>query len=1173
MREGGGDQTKKRNMLTSEDVRVVDQISHVLMRPDTYIGSIDVKKTSTYVCLSKSGVLNMKFKQIEKPNGAYQLIDELLVNASDAAVSDQTVRTIMISANKETGVIQVYNNGQGIDTRLESSTSKPVPEVVFGHLLSGTNLESSDKNEYTGGRNGLGAKLANIFSDEFNLKIVDTMQLSHPGKSVLYEQKWSNHMSNCSDAIITVRDIQEEPEGQVCITLKLSDKVLPSGITDDFIRLLRRRALDIAACTPPNVGVIFNGNMLAVKDFNDYAGLFVGKEARRVRFKNDFFDVIICRHPDSIEGNASNGEASDFSSFSISQSHCVSFVNGISTDKGGEHANRIIEQIEWFIKDEVKKKLKNASYRFPLGSIMDYFFLFINAKIRYPKFSSQTKDEMVKDSLEFHDESKLPEDFLKKIIKELDFFDELVAKSSQTMAIRSAKKYPKIGRGRGRPDIEKLEDANMAGIKGQHNVLILTEGDSAKTFAVTGLEKLGRDNYGVFPLKGKPLNVTNASENDIQKNEEYSKIKTIIGLEDGKEYDEHTVKKLRYQAIWVISDADPDGIHIRGLCMEMFRCRFPSLLKGNFDFFKIFITPQIVAKKGQQRLFFYNQHEFDTWNASGADHQTYTIVYLKGLGSINRNDALKFFSDIPNHVKTVKFNKQMDFELMDMAFNKDRVEERRDWNNKYVQLGENAPRLDYKKNSFHASEFIKKELVLFSIYTNANKLPHVMDGLKPCTRKVMQYFLLHPKEVKVNNATGLISSKYNYHHGEKSMHDAIVGMNQFFVGSNQIPYLKAEGQFGSRLMGGEDASSPRYISTSLGDYMDLFFVKEDLPVLEDTVDEKDTCEKVFLAPIIPTCMINGTFGIGMGWKGGMHKRNISDVIECIKTKISGNHPKSPQIDFMGFQGRFTDREKETTATSHGRYELKNENKCLVVTELPLKVWTSNFADNLKTFMKGFKASSIKKRKRTAEAEDTKREKTQPFVILDVRNNSSDQKVYFEIEFETPIRPDQMEELETKLQLRKRLDTLGLVFISPDGKTQTYNNTNEVIDAFYTTRLAIYKKRKAYNLKTMKDELNLLKNKINFIEAIIQGTVVLKNKPVQAVITDLSSKGFHTREESFEYLLEMRQDAITSEKICVLKTKQSRITEKIVALESTTPEKIWYQDIEKLEQALRKDGII
>ena len=1161
--------------LTSKDVRVVDQITHILMRPDTYIGSIDVKKTKTYICISKSGKLEMKFREIEKPYGAYQLIDELLVNASDAAVSDSTVRKIVINVNKESGVISILNNGKGIDTSLEETTKKCVPEVVFGHLLSGTNLESSEKNEFTGGRNGLGAKLANIYSDEFSVKIIDTMQLSHPGKAVIYEQHWKDNMSKCSDADIRLKDLQEEPEGQVSVTLKLCDKVLPNGISDDFVRLLRRRALDIAACTPSHVEVIFNGIMLDVKDFSDYASMFVGKEATRLRFKNDFFDVIVCRHPNSLDYEKKTGNSStDFESSGVSQSHCISFVNGISTDKGGEHASRITDQIEWFIRDEVKKKIKNTSYRFPMGSIMDYFIIFVNAKIKYPKFSSQTKDEMVKDYTEYYTESQIPDEFLKKIIKEMDFFDELVAKSNQIMAIKSAKKFSKIGRGRGRPAIEKLEDANMAGLKGHHNILILTEGDSAKTFAVTGLEKLGRDNYGVFPLKGKPLNVTNASENEVQKNEEYSKIKTIIGLEENKEYNDESVKKLRYQEVWVISDADPDGIHIRGLCMEMFRCRFPSLLRGTFNFFKIFITPQIVAKKGSERLFFYNREEFDVWTKECSNSRSYTIVYLKGLGSISRNDALKFFSDIPNHVKTVKFNKKMDFELMDMAFNKDRVEERRDWNNKYVELGKNAPRLDYKKTSFHASEFIKKELVLFSIYSNANKLPHIMDGLKPCTRKVMQYFLMNPKEVKVNNATGLISSKFSYHHGEKSMHDAIIGMNQTFIGSNQIPYLKAEGQFGSRLMGGDDASSPRYISTSLGDYMNLFFIKEDFPVLEDVIDDGDVCEKEFLCPIIPTCMINGTFGIGMGWKGGMHKRNISGVIDCIRKKIRGEQCTDPAIDFIGFNGTFTDSCKGITATSHGKYEFRDNRRIIVVTELPLKVWTCNFSENLKTYMKNYKPStSLGKRKKSGDSEPSKKAKNHSFVILDFRNNSSDQKVYFEIEFESPITEDQVNEIENKLYLKKRLDTLGLVFISSNGKTQCYNDIYEVIDEFYNVRLGIYEKRKAYNLNVMKSEMSILENKIRFINSIIEERIVLKNKPMSSVLGQLSSGGYDKKDDSYEYLLSLRQDAITEEKIEVLKTKHKKLSHEAFILENTKPEDIWIKDIDALERSLKQNNIL
>ena len=86
-------------------------------------------------------------------------------------------------------------------------------------------------------------------------------------------------------------------------------------------------------------------------------------------------------------------------------------------------------------------------------------------------------------------------------------------------------------------DIPKLDDANWAGTKKSDQcILILTEGDSAKSMAISGLSVVGRDIYGAFPLKGKVMNVRDSSKEQIMKNYEITNMKKIIGLETGNVY-------------------------------------------------------------------------------------------------------------------------------------------------------------------------------------------------------------------------------------------------------------------------------------------------------------------------------------------------------------------------------------------------------------------------------------------------------------------------------------------------------------------------------------------------------------------------------------------------------------------------------------------------------------
>lgn len=146
--------------------------------------------------------------------------------------------------------------------------------------------------------------------------------------------------------------------------------------------------------------------------------------------------------------------------------------------------------------------------------------------------------------------------------------------------------------------IKKLDDANKAGSKeSERCTLILTEGDSAKSLALAGIEVVGRDFYGCFPLRGKFLNVREANMKQIQDNEEITNLTKIMGLQIGKKYDD--TKSLRYGSIMIMTDQDHDGSHIKGLLINFIHHFWPSLLHIN-GFLKEFVTPILKVSKGNQ---------------------------------------------------------------------------------------------------------------------------------------------------------------------------------------------------------------------------------------------------------------------------------------------------------------------------------------------------------------------------------------------------------------------------------------------------------------------------------------------------------------------------------------------------------------------------------------------
>lgn len=250
--------------------------------------------------------------------------------------------------------------------------------------------------------------------------------------------------------------------------------------------------------------------------------------------------------------------------------------------------------------------------------------------------------------------------------------------------------------------ITKLEDANNAGTrKGRECTLILTEGDSAKALAVSGLTEVGRDNYGVFPLRGKLLNVREAGHDAIMKNVEITHIKTIMGLQHGKTY--QSVDSLRYGRLMIMTDQDFDGSHIKGLIINFLDHFFPSLLKLP-NFLVEFITPIVKCTKGKQEKSFFTIPEYEQWKSENNDGRGWVIKYFKGLGTSTAQDAKKYFRAMGTHMLPFETTQEGDRELIDLAFNKKKADDRKEWLRKFRP----GTYLDHNIDKVPLSDFINK---------------------------------------------------------------------------------------------------------------------------------------------------------------------------------------------------------------------------------------------------------------------------------------------------------------------------------------------------------------------------------------------------------------------------------------------------------------------------------
>ena len=896
-----------------------------------------------------------------------------------------------------------------------------IPEMIFGHLLTSSNYDD-DQQKVTGGRNGYGAKLCNIFSTEFTLETADSRSKQK------YKQTWTANMSNMGKAKILANKTEDYTKVTFTPDFK---KFGMDGIDDDFEALVKRRVYDLAG-TLHGVKVFLNGEKVKIRNFKQYVEMYV-KAINKERGEEEPSDIqnptILTEQPDprwEIGFAVSDG--------SFQQ---VSFANSIATTSGGTHVNYIGDQIINRLMDIVNsKKNSKGGVALKAHQIRNHIFLFVNAQIVNPAFTSQTKEQLTTKSSQFGSKCTVSDEFLKKVAK-----TEAV-KNILHFAQQKADQILKRSDGhkRSRMNNPKLVDANKAGTKdGWKCTLILTEGESAKGLAIAGRSVVGPDEFGVFPLRGKLLNVRDASIDQISKNTEIQSIKQFLGLQHKKEYLD--TKSLRYGHIMIMTDQDHDGSHIKGLLINFLQCAFPSLLRIP-QFLIEFITPIVKVWKGDPKnptksKSFFTIPEYEAWNEEHRQDHNWEHKYYKGLGTSTTEDAQIYFRDLDRHLKEFHTMQENEDKLIDLAFSKKKADERKEWLRQFKP----GTYLDHSIDKITYTDFINKELILFSMADNMRSIPSVIDGLKPGQRKVLYTCFKRnlKKDMKVGELAGLVSGLTAYHHGEVSLQQTIVGLAQTFVGSNNINCLEPSGNFGSRLQGGSDCASARYIYTRLSPFARRMFSPLDEPLLTYNVEDNNQIEPETYCPVVPLLLINGADGIGTGWSSSIPNYNPEDVVDNLKRLMNGEEqvPMSPW--FRGWAG-------EVKQVAPDRYKFSGiikqtgDNE-VEITELPIRLWTQDFKDRLEDIIKAEKVPSF---------------------IKDYTDYNTHVKVHFIIQMEEKHIKIALEEgLEERFKLSKLVATSNLVAFDRQGRLHKYNSPEEIMEEFYTHRLIHYEKRKVH----------------------------------------------------------------------------------------------------------------
>lgn len=1192
-------------------------LEHVLLRPGMYIGSVEATKDTMWMVPadSEDGALRMKQLAVEYVPALYKIFDEIIVNAVDNKVRDPNMRHLDVviepgtKANGYRPWISVYNDGKGIPVKFHKTEKVYVPELVLGHLLTGSNFDDSNA-RLTGGRHGYGAKLTNIFSQEFVVETGDTSV----GKR--YKQVWHNNMRERGEPEITEYTGKEAKDFTKVSFSPDLEKFEMEKLTASMARVLKKRVFDVAGCLS-DVQVTLNGNLVPISGFESYIQAFrhstasvatstkTPKASKEVDGDDDAsagLDYIYSRVNKRWEIGVLPSDVGFVQ---------VSFVNGMSALRGGSHVGYVGDQICRRIADFVNRKYPELSVT--TAQVKPHMALFINCQIENPTFDSQMKEYMSSRPPTYGSTCVLSERLLKQVITDSGIVERVVQSARARQRAALLKKVSSTRAKSTSVNVPKLEDANLAGgPRSSECSLILTEGDSAKALAVAGLAVVGRDQYGVFPLRGKVLNVRDASVAQLAKNAEFAHLCTILGLRMDEHYDsEEAREKLRYGRVVVMTDQDHDGSHIKGLLFNLFHTFWPELLKRG-GFMSEFITPiikvspsskRIGTERGLETRRFFSLPEYFDWKAGldPADLKHYTIKYYKGLGTSTSEEGREYFSDLDNHLVDFHWSGEADGDALDMVFSKARAADRKAW-----LLNEYSADsfLDTSSGDVTYQDFVNRELIQFSHADNARSLPSVVDGLKISQRKVLFACLKRKltREVKVAQLAGYCSEHTAYHHGEASLHSTIVNMAQDYVGSNNLPLLFPSGQFGTRLQGGKDAASPRYIFTLLQKHTRLLFPEEDDALLQYADDDGFPVEPVYYVPIVPMLLVNGAEGIGTGWSSSVpchHPVQIIDnLLKLLGAEERGEDLSQVQLEPMtpwskGFTGDIRQTGKHSFV-SRGSVQQVNTST-LRVTELPVGKWVEDY----KKFLWDLVG---KKAIRSFSEHHSERD-----VRFDISMTRSDLAKYAEDAAKDEGDDAGDSDALTKLlRLEAPLNTSNMHAFNADGKLVKYETSEHILRDFYHVRRELYAQRKQHLERHQAKEVLRLSNRIRFIQEVSVGSLqqILKERiPKRELVRLLQQHEFspasafkeeqidhvgdlglaaagHVEEhgeavatdasDEFDYLLNTSLMNFTQEFTDRLQKDHDSKQDKLQQLQATTPAQLWRRELEQLRAVLVRD---
>lgn len=1068
---------------------------------------------------------------------------EVFDNATDNAERSRVegIDPGIIEVEMTQNSMSLKNYGKHIPIVIHHKEGIWVPQMIFGVLLTSDNYDDSIA-RYKIGRNGYGIKLTNVFSIIFKIIVGD------PVNKLKYTQVWQNGMLHVSEPIIERYDgpgftqVIFVPDFPYFYEMNLGNMqqsdVAGLGFLDSMqgYFLSKTMGMSYAAGLPCK----FNGIEFDYTDIEKYFECHMPNKdplRKQIRWtsqdKNDEF--IIADTP--------------------GVGFQVAFVNGTPVHQG-EHVNEylrvIFEDLCTNFENIHKKKVT-------VVHLKKHVSMVLRCKLDKPAFDSQIKKRLVKPKPKVVLPKKIQKDVMKWELEE------------ELKKIFNVKTKKAVERQKQKTRVMKVNDAVMAGVPGESHkcTLILTEGETGCTLALKGNKYLpgGMQYNGVYPLKGKIMNIDRHNQDKVDANKELNDIMEILRADRNVDYSiAENFAKLRYGKICFMCDADDDGQHIQGLGINFILTYLRSIAPFNFTL--SLLTPIVDVRniRSNQLLSFYYHKQFLTWQknllAAGGNLVEWEMSYKKGLGSWNTEDPIleKLFK-VPAII-TYCVDSETD-DVLNLVFNKKMTNERKQWISAYDPNSQAV-----YVNPRPVTDFFQEEFRSFSKMSVIRAIPRLMDGMKPVHRKVLYAMFLKfsrtgkHKMIKIPQFAGFVMEKSQYHYGQEALFETITIMGQrYLTGPNNLPLVLGEGNFGDRRQRGKDASPARYLKCGLHPIAYYVYRQEDWPLLKIQYDEGEPMEPEEMYPVIPMAIVNKTEGIGTGWSTKIPPHNPLIVIQWViawvqEMKTKRHIPKneltidvSSKPDLIPYWKGYRGEIRRIANKPHEKFlnlgEFKEQMHTVYVTELPAE-------------------TSIDTYKLWLAKEEQVYEETPEKAILRT----------FDMHVEPPLVDFRINGMFgatlEKLRLVKTISMSNMTLIDKDNIPRKFDYIYEILCTWCTDRLEIYEKRRLYKVGELEDRHRKTTLKYLFIMDVVEERLILKNRQKSEYIPYMKAKGYPcNKDKDGDDFTLMPLKSITRERLIKLRKEIGDIERDIEYYKTVWAEDLWLKDLEELNTEVIK----